>query len=64
MLTKKDKDDLIKILTNVDVKKVDIDHKNPNAIKWHRFGVYIGLRIACDIIKELPQTKKTSKTIS
>lgn len=58
MLTQKDKDNIIKALQTVDVKKMNLDHADERLVKWFRFGSYNGLLIAQEIIKQLPTGKK------
>lgn len=50
-LTKKQKEELIEMLTSVDVKRLDVDLPDKNIVKWFRFGSYNGLQIAIEIIK-------------
>lgn len=58
MLTQKDKDNIVKALQSVDVKKMNLDHPNERLVKWFRFGSYNGLLIAQEIVKALPTGKK------
>lgn len=62
MITKKDKDLIIKAFKMVDVKKLDIEIDNPRLVKWFRFGSYNGLMIASEIIKNLPEGKNELQT--
>lgn len=65
MITKEDKELILEMFKMVDVKKLDIDHDNPKIVKWFRFGSYNGMQIACEIIKNLPESKeKITKKIS
>lgn len=62
MITQKDKENIIKALQTVDVKKMNLDHPNERLVKWFRFGSYNGLLIAQEIIKQLPTgNKKVTK---
>lgn len=61
MLTKEDKKILVNALKMVDVKQMEIDHANPSIVKWFRFGSYNGLKIAVDIINEMPEIKNEHK---
>ncbi len=63
MLTKKDKELIIAAFGAVDVKKLEIDHPDPKAVKWFRFGSFIGIDIATKIINDLPERKKKAKKI-
>lgn len=66
MLTKKqDKETILEALKNVDVKKLELDHPDEKAVKWFRFGSFIGIDIATQIISSLPERKlpKTGKII-
>jgi len=60
MLTKEDKKILINALKNVDVKQMEIQHSDPRMVKWFRFGSYNGLKVASEIIKELPEVEEVS----
>lgn len=62
MLSKKDKEAILTMLRNVDVKKLEIDHPDAKAVKWFRFGSFIGIDIASKIIQDIPE-KKTPKKI-
>ena len=67
MLTKEDKEFILNMFKNVDVKKLQLDHPDQKLVKWFRFGSFTGLDIATEIIKSLPEkktTKKIDKTIS
>jgi len=55
MISKSDKELILQLLKQVDVKKLEIDHENPKIVKWFRFGSYNGLQIACEIIKNMPE---------
>lgn len=61
MLTKKDKDDILKLFKMVDVKDMTIDYDNPDSVKWFRFGSYNGMQIASEIIKQMPERKQRKK---
>lgn len=63
MITKKDKDNIIKALQTVDVKEMHLDHPNERLVKWFRFGSYNGLMVAQEIIRQLPEKKKKDLTI-
>lgn len=63
MITKKDKESLLKILGEIDPKKMTIDHQNSSAQKWFRFGNHNALQIVTEIIKQLP-TRKTKEKVS
>lgn len=60
-LNKKEKLALVELLKNVDVKKLEVEHKDERIVKWFRFGSFTGLRIACEIIMSLPE-KTSAKT--
>lgn len=62
MITKEDKEMILTIFKQVDVKKLDIDHKEPRIVKWFRFGSYNGMSIASEIIKNLPEHNPDKKT--
>lgn len=57
MLTKKDKDLIIKAFKSVDVKKMSIEHDDQDKLKWYRFGNYNAMQLAIEIIKNLPEHK-------
>lgn len=59
-MDKQDKTDLINIIKKIDVKKMDIDHKNPIIVKWFRFGNFNALRVVTEIIKALPEKDSVS----
>jgi len=61
MITKKDKKELLDILKKIDLKQMTIDHPDPRAKKWFRFGNYNALQIVAEIIKQLPERKKAKK---
>lgn len=61
MLTKEDKETLINALKMVDVTKMEIEHENPKIVKWFRFGSFNGLRIAAEIIKQMPEEEELEK---
>lgn len=63
MLTKKDKQEILKILKKVDVRKMSIDHQNEDIVKWFRFGNYNAMSIVADIIKELPEQEEPKKKV-
>ena len=63
MLTKKDKENIIKALQTVDVKKMNVDHTDERLVKWFRFGSYNGLLLAQEIIKQLPEGRKKKNVI-
>ncbi len=63
MLTKKQKEEVIKALKLVDVKKMEIDHENPEIVKWFRFGNFSGMQIASDIILNMPERKPQAKKV-
>lgn len=63
-MTQQEKDNLVALLKNIDVKKISIEHMNENVQKWYRFGAYMGLRVACDIIQELPELAKIEEKVS
>lgn len=60
-LSKKEKLQIVEMLKNVDVKKLEIEHKDERIVKWFRFGSFTGLRIACEIIMALPE-KSSAKS--
>lgn len=61
MLTKKDKSDIIKNFRKVEMKQMEIDHEDPMAVKWFRFGAYTAMAIAAEIVKDMPEKKVTKK---
>ena len=61
MLTKEDKDAVREALKKINVKEIDLDHPNPMAVKWFRFGVFSSLQIVGDIIKQMPESKKETE---
>ena len=61
MITAKDKQNLIAALDTIDVKQMEIDHTDPQIVKWFRFGSYSGLTIAKEVIRQLPEKKTTKK---
>jgi hypothetical protein len=63
MLTKADKDRILRAFKMVDVKKLDVDHTDPRLVKWFRFGSYNGMMIASEIVKAMPEKKTPSKKI-
>lgn len=63
MLTKKDKDLILKAFKNVDPKKLELDHLDLKVVKWFRFGSFIGIDIASQIIRDLPEEKTARKII-
>jgi hypothetical protein len=63
MLTTQDKATILEALKQIDVKKLQLDHPNKQAVKWFRFGSYIGLDIASEVIKNLPEKKSRAKKI-
>jgi hypothetical protein len=63
MLAKKDKQLILEAFSNIDVKQLILDHPDTDAVKWFRFGSYIGIDIATKIINELPEKKSTVKKI-
>jgi len=62
MITQKDVDAILDALAQVDVKKMELDHPNPMAVKWFRFGSYSGMQIAAEIIKSMKKEKETPKS--
>jgi hypothetical protein len=61
MITKEDKELILMLFKQVDVKKMDIDHPDENLVKWFRFGSYNGMQVACEIIKNIPEEKSIKK---
>ncbi len=57
MLTRRDKQMIIKAFKNIDVKKLELDHPDPRLVKWFRFGSFVGLDVATKIIESLPEQK-------
>lgn len=57
MLTKDDKNIILKAFKSIDVKEFEIEHEDPRIVKWFRFGSYNSLQIASEIIKQLPEEK-------
>ena len=58
MLTKKDKQAILKAFTMVDVKNMNIEHENPAVVKWFRFGNFNAMAIASEIIKQMSEEKE------
>ncbi len=52
-----DKELVLKILNEIDVKKLYIDHENQEIVKWFRFGSHNGLQIAKEIINSIEEEK-------
>lgn len=63
MLTKTDKQTILKAFKMVDVKKLEVEHADVRLVKWFRFGSYNGMMIASEIIKSMPEKKSPSKKI-
>ncbi len=63
MITKKDKDLILAAFKNVDVKKLQLDHPDQKAVKWFRFGSFIGLDIAAEIVNNLTEKPKPKKIV-
>lgn len=65
MLTKKDKENILKAFREIDVKKLELDHPDEKAIKWFRFGSFIGIDVASEVIKNFPEKdeKDTKKKL-
>ena len=61
MLTNKDKDIILEAFKMVDVKKLEVDHPDQKLVKWFRFGSFIGLDVASQIVKNLPVQKPKKK---
>lgn len=59
-MTKEDKEQILKLFKLVDVKQMEIDHPDPKLQKWFRFGNYNAMKIASEIIQQLPETEKVS----
>lgn len=59
-MTKKEKEQILTAFKMVDVKKMDIDHEDPERVKWFRFGNYNAMRVASEIVENLYQTNKKS----
>ncbi len=57
MITKADKELILNLFKQIDVKKLEIDHNDPKLVKWFRFGSFNGMQIASEIIKNLPEEK-------
>lgn len=57
VLTKADKQAILTAFKMVDVKKMDIDHKDPRMVKWFRFGNFNAMQIASEIINQMPEKK-------
>ena len=55
MISKKDKDYILKTLKEIDPKTLEIDHPDANKVKWFRFGAYFVMQAVCEIIKKLPE---------
>lgn len=63
MLTKKQKEEIIRAFKLVDVKQMEIEHKDPQMVKWFRFGNFSGMQIASDIVLNMPEKKPQAKKI-
>lgn len=61
MITKEDKEMILAIFKQVDVKQMNIEHQDPKLVKWFRFGSFNGMRVASEIIKNLPEGKSGAK---
>lgn len=61
MITKEDKELILTLFTQVDVKKMVLEHQDQRLVKWFRFGSYNGLQVASEIIKNLPESKNTAR---
>lgn len=61
MITKEDKEMILTIFKQVDVKKMNIEHQDPKLVKWFRFGSFNGMQVASEIIKNLPEGKSGAK---
>lgn len=57
MLTKKDKETILKAFREVDVKKLELNHPDQKLVKWFRFGSFTGIDIAKQIILSMPEEK-------
>lgn len=55
MLTKEDKESILKAFKLVDLKTMSIEHEDENIVKWFRFGNYNAMQIASEIIKKMPE---------
>lgn len=62
MITQKDVDAILDALAQVDVNKMEIDHPDPQVVKWFRFGSFSGMQIAAEIVKQMKREKKTPKS--
>lgn len=60
MITKQDKNDLINIIKNIDVKKMEIENENTDKQKWFRFGNFNMAQIITEIIKAFPTKEPES----
>lgn len=58
MITKEDKELILAIFKQVDVKQMNIEHEEPRIVKWFRFGSYNGMQVASEIIKNLPESNQ------
>jgi len=54
-LTKKQKHEILKMFTVVDVKKLELDHPDPEKVKWFRFGAHTAMGIASEIINSIEE---------
>lgn len=63
MITKKDKETILEAFKMIDVKKLEVDHPNKGFVKWFRFGSFIGIDVASEIIKNLPERKRVDKKV-
>lgn len=55
MITKEDKKSILNAIGEIDVKDLEIDHADPSAVKWFRFGSYTGIKIVQNIIEQLSE---------
>lgn len=45
--------EILATIESIDVKKFDLEHDNPMAVKWFRFGAHTSIEIVKEIIKNL-----------
>lgn len=57
-MTKEEKKAILKAFKMIDVKRLELDHADPEIVKWFRFGSFTALQIASEIVKSMPEEKK------
>lgn len=57
-LTKSQKEELISLFNEVDVKEMEVDGIDEEKTKWFRFGSYNGLVVATKLIEAIQEPTK------